>query len=279
MPKEEMCSFCYVERLEMMQRTQYSLYNANYKRDLELVHSKCGISGPTEIPPPLIPVQPEPTPICATGNTYTTSANETCDSIALKESLSSASLYLGNQGIIRDCTSIPANVELCLPLSCQKTYTVNSTDTCTSIEVAKGLRFDSVRSFNPWISFGCMNLQIATATYGHVICLSPQGGEFTERALAPNFRRTSNSRKNSEYTDIIEPPPKNSTIPTGTTRNCGRWHVAKEGDTCTSICVRAPITYDLFLSVNPSLEREDCTAGLVVGSAYCSGPIHEWAES
>lgn len=37
----------------MMQATPYSIYDKTYQSDLEFIHSKCGLSGPTSILPPL----------------------------------------------------------------------------------------------------------------------------------------------------------------------------------------------------------------------------------
>ncbi|KAF4249667.1 hypothetical protein CNMCM8057_007462 [Aspergillus fumigatus] len=53
MPHSELCSYCYVTRYKMMQATPYSIYDKTYQSDLEFIHSKCGLSGPTSILPPL----------------------------------------------------------------------------------------------------------------------------------------------------------------------------------------------------------------------------------
>lgn len=51
MPQTELCSTCYLRKLAMMQASPYSVYNEDYKQQLEYVYTKCGGSGPTAIPP------------------------------------------------------------------------------------------------------------------------------------------------------------------------------------------------------------------------------------
>jgi hypothetical protein len=44
---------------------------------------------------------------------------DTCTSIVVVNSASSAALYIGNQHLICWCSSIKAGLELCLPLLCE----------------------------------------------------------------------------------------------------------------------------------------------------------------
>ena len=41
MLQADICSYCYIERNEMMQRTSYSIYNDRYQSDLEYIHTRC----------------------------------------------------------------------------------------------------------------------------------------------------------------------------------------------------------------------------------------------
>ncbi|KAH7175251.1 hypothetical protein EDB81DRAFT_750807 [Dactylonectria macrodidyma] len=75
---------------------------------------------------------------------YTTTAKDTSDSIALAKSISSAALYLGNT-IIGDYNSIDQGTKLCLPLAYASTWIVKTA---------------------------------SNATFGHVICLTPQNGKY-----------------------------------------------------------------------------------------------------
>jgi hypothetical protein len=181
MPRDQLCHAFYVRRLALMQASQFSIYNADYKAQLEYVYSQCNINGPTAIPPPLVANQPSaPLEIpaqsyCLTGNRYTTKQGDTCDSVATISGVSTAALYMGNQKVLPDCQELAAGLTLCIPLTCT-TYRVKSNDTCLSIEKVLGLEIDAVRGYNAWIKSDCSNLQPGTDFYGKNICVSPQGG-------------------------------------------------------------------------------------------------------
>ncbi|GFF63309.1 pectin lyase-like protein [Aspergillus lentulus] len=273
LPHDQLCSFCFVERLKMMQRSPYLMYDKYFQADLQVVHEKCGLNGPTDMPPSLDAVpELDPNPICVSGNTYTTtSAGETCDSIALKFNVSSAALFMANPAVSVVCGNIAAKLALCLPLPCETTYVLKANDTCTSIELANNYRLGDVRRYNSWVSWDCSNLHKSVGLYGGVLCLGPQGGTYPSTAPIP--RITVSPVGSTGYLQSIVPPPSNVTVANGTTLRCGRWHVAVDGDSCPSICIQESITADLFLEVNPSLSSGlDCTGSLVRGSAYCVGP-------
>jgi hypothetical protein len=73
-------------------------------------------------------------------------------------------------------------------------------------------------------------------------------------------------------------PPDGTSIATGTTETCGKWHVVKEEDTCAGLCPAREINITLFLTANPPLgtEYSDCSAKLSKGKAYCVGPTYDW---
>ncbi|KAL5042121.1 hypothetical protein BDW71DRAFT_217250 [Aspergillus fruticulosus] len=261
MPENEICSYCYVERYRMMQRTPYSAYDDYYKSVLETINKRCGLSGATEIKEiPLDRPQTEK-PKCFSGKTYTTIKGDTCTSIAKANSVSSAALYMGNQDAIRWCSSINADLGLCLPLQCEETYELQPSDTCRSIEFAFELEADDVRKFNPWVSLDCDNIQIA------------RGEHTTNKTGTGTTPVTSDG-----HVYGIVAPPENATLAEGTTTNCGRWHQAAEDESCVTICLQDMITHDLFVQVNPSLDQSDCTASLQVGKTYCTGPTYSWEE-
>ncbi|RLL97668.1 hypothetical protein CFD26_105896 [Aspergillus turcosus] len=274
MPDNEICSYCYVERLQMMQRSPYSAYDEHYKSVLETINKRCGLTGPTEIleVPMDMPVEEEE-PLCLSDMTYTTVNGDTCTSIAVANSVSSAALYIGNQHLIRWCSSIKAGLKLCLPLPCESTYTVQPSDNCTSIEYAFSLKYGDVRRYNPWVSYDCDNIQIASQIYGTNICLSPQGGEHTTDKTGGGATTPSTS---DGHVPNAVPPPANAILANGTTSSCGRWHEATADESCVAICVQNTITHDLFVEVNPSLDPLDCTGSLQVGKTYCTGPTYTW---
>jgi hypothetical protein len=269
-----MCSYCYTTTLQMMQNSSYSTYNDAYKSDYETVQSICSVTGATDIPPSVIVRAADPVPICASGENYTTSAGDTCDSIALASNIASAALFMGNSDIFLNCSSLDEGVELCLPLTCSSTYVLQSNDTCSSIETAQVIGAGKLRNYNSWISTNCSNLQIASEVYGNVLCLAPQAGTYTATAAVPGV--TLAPSQDTGYTKQIIAAPVNSTVANGTTANCGKWHIAASGETCAMICTQEVIPSKLFLAVNPSLSTTDCTSSLVNGTTYCVGPTYGW---
>jgi len=276
MPRAELCHACNVRRIAMMQSTQYSMYNERYKRDLEYIYSQCGIKGPTEIPPPLETVQPVPAPYCLSNKRYTTQTGDTCDSIAKGNSVSAASLYMGNQDVIKDCAKVTAGVSVCMPLTCQ-THSVQAGETCSSIERALGLESGMVQRYNSWIDAGCLNLQTSTDFYGKAICVSPQGGAFVNPTTPPVANPT--PKPVDGYSKAKVAPPEGAVVAQGTTLECGKWHVVAADDSCVKICLTNGIDTMLFHEVNPSLAAGGgCDASLKETTALCTGPTYVWKE-
>jgi hypothetical protein len=177
---KELCSFCNVQWHQMMQKSPYSLYNKNYKSNLEYINSACGLTFPTAIPNLKIFESPhiERSPYCATHLLYTTSAGDTCNSIATQFKVASAAIRAVNWPPI-DCFTIPEGTRLCIPFRC-KTYTLKKGDTCDSIEreldLKPWLRLPAIREYNRWVNEDCSNLHEASdALFGPVICVGPTG--------------------------------------------------------------------------------------------------------
>ncbi|GKT64258.1 lysM domain-containing protein [Colletotrichum tofieldiae] len=135
MPQDELCSYCYGAKLRLMQKSEYSVYDEYYAAMLEYVNKECGVEGDTT--PIKQPTQNNGTQpgTCFSGKTIVTKEGDSCDSIAIANSVSGASLYYINPNL-PDCKSIEAGRELCLPETCA-TYTVKDGDTC--IEAKEGL--------------------------------------------------------------------------------------------------------------------------------------------
>lgn len=273
MPKNELCSECYVNRLKMMQSSPYSIYRTQsfYQGALKRAVDVCSLSDqPVSPQPPVIPVKPPQETWCISGKTYKTADNDTCDSIAEEFSVSSASLFIGNSEI-RDCSSIPTGSKLCLPLQCQ-VYKAIPRATCVDVFAATGIRVSKIQKYNPWISNDCRNLPSASRTYGNVLCLAPVGGFFNGTTNA-----TSTGSYSSEYVQNRLTPPPNTKVANSTTLHCGRWHTAMRTDNCASI-TKQFISSHLFRAVNPSLKGGDCSSKLVEGSSYCTGPMPTWSS-
>lgn len=84
MPSSELCSQCFLGRLQMMQQSAYSIFNifSWYQEALQVVVLRCQYLGATSTKPPPIPVF-TPTPCCISGKTYLTKVGDACDGIAL----------------------------------------------------------------------------------------------------------------------------------------------------------------------------------------------------
>ncbi|RMJ28846.1 hypothetical protein PHISP_00297 [Aspergillus sp. HF37] len=79
-------------------------------------------------------------------------------------------------------------------------------------------------------------------------------------------------------------PPADANIAKGTTKYCGSWHKAADGETCATICMMEGIPFDLFVTVNPSLQpespdQENCISLLSTGVTYCVGPDTHWNDT
>lgn len=281
MPQNELCHACHIDKLAMMQSSPYSVYNEAYKRALEHVYSTCGKTGPTNILPSVVTPPEDRSLDCGTNEWYTvTGAGETCNSIALKQKISSASLFMANQYRLDNCsikTPIPSGTKLCVPSICHRTLTLQSGDTCESLEAnsSNALQRGDVLLYNPWAGYECVNLQAVTPAYGTVICLGPQ---YEQHNASIPIDDTTTPRLNDCYTYDRVDPPKGAVVAKDTTTRCGRWYVATKDSNCVQMAVSSGMMMDLLLKVNPSLgtDASACSTKLIVGNAYCIGPNHDW---
>lgn len=275
MPISELCSPCYLARLRMMQSSQYSIFNVYpwFQTALEYAKSACALSVPTNPQPPLVPVQ-KVTPICVSGIMYTTQIGDTCDSIAIANSVSSASIFSANTGLQKNCTALIPGQDLCIPLKCQ-TYQLQPSDDCYSASIGAGVA--NIALYNTWITSQCDNLHIANATLGTVLCASPAGGTYV-----PGTATNTSSFPGSEltgYGTTPVSPPSDATVAPGSLLECGGWYTVVGNDTCGSITVNAGLTLSLFAIVNPSIDANNCTTSLIVGNTYCVAPLRPSDDS
>jgi hypothetical protein len=111
-----------------------------------------------------------------------------------------ASLYTGNQEKIVDCFSVKAGLKLCLPLTCEDTY---------SLEVP--IDKDSCRK-SCWQFAGYHSRRRSKGC----TCGDPR---LKASSTTPS--------KSNGYSDAWAAPPTNATVAEGTTLNCGRcWQFA-----------------------------------------------------
>ncbi|KAF4495466.1 Glucan 1,3-beta-glucosidase [Fusarium agapanthi] len=231
MPTNELCSDCYVGRLKMMQASPFSYYDRDpfYEDALKKAVKRCSLSNvPTAAKDSPFPSEQSEPAFCLSDVTYTTKAGDTCDSLALKYSVSSAAIFIGNPDIL-NCTDMAKGVSICLPLQC-KTYRLQEDDTCMSVAYFSGLQHEDIRPLNPWVHELCGNLQTATITLGRVICITPPGGEYDH-----DVNTTNSDPAYSEYADKAVPPPSGAALATNTTKGCGRWYTVQEDDDCARV--------------------------------------------
>ena len=274
MPTLELCSTCFLGRLQMMQQSAFSIFSVYtwYQTALLAAVSACSYKGPTSTMPPPIPV-PTSTSWCVSGNHYLTESTDTCNSIALAKGVSSASIFFGNP-VLTNCTNIPAGQELCLPLTCA-TYALQSNDSCISASYSAGVA--DIRKYNSWINSACDNLHIANMTMGSVLCTSPAGGTYvpgtaTNTSVFPGSEITG-------YGTTLVAPPSGVTVAPGSLLSCGGWYTVVAGDTCGNVTLNAGIGLSLFSIANPSVDPDDCTSSLIVGDTYCVAPLRPSADN
>ncbi|KAH6608261.1 LysM domain-containing protein [Trichoderma cornu-damae] len=280
MPETELCSYCYGAKLRLMQTSEYSVYDEDYAAMLDYVN-KDSPTTPVKLPPQNNGTQPG---TCSSGKKIVTKQGDSCDSIALANSVSGASLYYINPNL-PDCKSIEAGVELCLPQTCA-THTVQEGETCVEVGVGAGISWMNLVDWNPMLDARCSNLWNGEPFWGHVICVSPPGGDFEDGGSGNDDGETGNGNSGGEggsgngYSDTIVDPPDGE-IGQGTTKSCGFYVQAQQGVSCAKMIVAASRSspMDLFLQVNPSLgTAAECDSKLKVGVWYCLSPYYYWAN-
>ncbi|KAI3538503.1 hypothetical protein CSPX01_09431 [Colletotrichum filicis] len=284
MPKNELCSFCWVEHYAIPQRSRYSKYDSFIQSQYEYTVTECGTAGVNTTIPETPLIIEDPATYCQTDKWYTTAEGDTCDTIAQSNSVSSATLYFENPDTIFDCFNIEAGSKLCIPPPCTLTWVIQPDDTCASIEYNLTMTavtpvLGNTQKYNRWVDKNCENLHIASAaTFGHVLCMSPPDGAYAGNDTVNGDTTTPTNAPG--YSEEIIDPPAGATVADGTTVYCGSWHVAAVNDTCSTIAFSSGTTITLFLEVNPSLGTEvaGCTEKLVQGNAYCGLPFVVWDE-
>ncbi|RDW90003.1 LysM peptidoglycan-binding domain-containing protein [Aspergillus mulundensis] len=274
-PSADLCSYCYVKKLELMQGDAYSdTYNADWESVYEYVAAACNLTvtdfnATTSAFNASVPTTTADS--CTSGDIYTANEGDTCDSIALAKGVSSATMYYINPGLV-NCSDITAGTTLCLPLTCTNVYSVQTNDSCPSIAVANFITSTQLVNWNTELDAACSNLHSANPDWGSVLCVSPPGGTYTGQAL--------NSTSDSDTPSAVS-PPAGVNVAVGTTLDCGSWFVntAALNYNCSSICLANSIAIHLFTEANPSLNYTTCDADLVTGDAYCVDPLDGWQYS
>ena len=218
---------------------------------------------------------------CVSGKIIVTKEGDSCDSVAVENSISGATLYYINENL-PNCTTIKAGLELCLPLPCT-THIITANDDFIQLAVDSSVWYTDLIAWNLMLDSLCSNFWEGGPFWGHVICIGPPGGDFEDGGSGGSTKpgNIDTGREggsgNGYSEDIVDTPA--GEIGEGTTKSCGVYVQAQEGVGCAKTIVMAnPSTpMDLFLQVNPSLETAaKCDSNLNPGMWYCLTPHYSW---
>ncbi|KAK2042619.1 hypothetical protein LZ31DRAFT_500396 [Colletotrichum somersetense] len=286
MPETQLCSFCFGEKLRLMQSSPYSAYDSLHAERLSYINENCGgVTTPTEPLPPVISPNGTEPESCVTGVKYTVQAGDTCNSIAKAKSISAATLYYINPSLL-DCNNPKTGLELCLPLTCETTYEVEEGDDCVVIGVDQATSWQNIIKWNAGFDDRCSNVWSSASSlpyWGNVICVSAPGG--VPDGSAGNGTEVGNGNvggpggSGDGYADAVVEPPSTGTVAQGTTELCGHYVQVEGGATCSTIIAGDAVPINLFLKANPSLRNaERCSQYLRVGLWYCLLPVRGFDE-
>ena len=271
LPQSDLCSYCNIEQYAMMQADAYTEdYDEDAKASYEYIAKAChlNVDNFNATDSAFNVTGPETTgDVCVSGSTYTTKEGDSCDSIALSEGVSAATLYYINSNIF-DCHKIAAGTELCLPFTCSSLHKVRTGETCLDIAMDASIWKDDLITFNSQLNWNCTNLHDAEPFWGTVLCVSTPGGKYS--SPPPD-----NAHQPIDSESPVD-PPNGIPVADGTTDICSRWLAYGGSLDCTEICLKNKIAINLFTQVNPSLNKKTCNADLVEGKAYCVEPAPGW---
>ncbi|KAH6970281.1 hypothetical protein DER45DRAFT_582383 [Fusarium avenaceum] len=262
LPKSDLCSYCNVEQYRKMQADAYSkAYDEYAQSNYKYVAKACDLN--------VVDFNPTDGAFNVTNpDASSDTSGDSCDSIALSQGLSAATMYYINSNIF-DCNKIAAGTKLCLPLSCTKIYQVQKGDTCLDIAFNSGIMSDQLLSYNSQINWNCTNLHDADPYWGSTLCVSTPGGIYAGQPINNNTASADPQRVD---------PPSGTPVANGTTLECSHWFTYDGTLSCTQICLANNVAINLLTEINPSLSKTTCDKDLLVGNAYCVEPIAGWDQ-
>jgi hypothetical protein len=141
-------------------------------------------------------------------------------------------------------------------------------------------------NWNLMLDARCSNIWNSKVFWGHVICVTPPGGQFEDGGNGNSSNQPGNGQSGGEggdgngYSNTIIDPPKGE-VGKGTTKNCGFYVQAQKELGCAEMIMNASKStpMNLFLQVNPSLRTAaTCDGDLKIGVWYCLSPVNGWDE-
>ncbi|KAK3332585.1 hypothetical protein B0T19DRAFT_439410 [Cercophora scortea] len=213
---------------------------------------------------------------------YTTQANDTCNSIAVSQNVSTFAVY-GSSGLWDQCSSLPTGTKLCLLSQCVN-YQVQQGDTCDGIIAAAGLTVSPSMfvAWNPNINVVCSNL---LGLVGDYICLSRPDGLLTPNITLPSAAVPATA---TAWPTFVPTPTPQLPLAPGTVTGCTSYRNYKDttvydnfyqpkipldtdlANNCYFVAAFYDITFDQLQAWNPSLNGTDtsnCT--FAAGYSYC----------
>ncbi|RDW72346.1 LysM peptidoglycan-binding domain-containing protein [Aspergillus mulundensis] len=283
MPAAQLCSECWVSKLKLMQSSPYSAYDNVYQSQLDYTLASCDLSmSSTEPTEGGVQVPASNSSTCSTEKEYTVQDGDTCDSIALANSVSSGTLYAENSALF-NCSEPKVGLKLCLPAACENVYQVQPTDDCVSVAVSNGISWRELISYNGMLYDDCSNFVGADPSFGTVMCVSPPGGKFDLGVSDSNSTASGVDGQGGSGTgygttqDYLAP---GATLAPNTTTECGNFYTVVSGDTCRLLLAESNTPFDLFVAANPSItSAKSCDSELEVGLTYCLHPLRNFNDT
>ncbi|VDC05352.1 unnamed protein product [Peniophora sp. CBMAI 1063] len=195
---------------------------------------------------------------------YTVKSGDTCAVMETNYGITLDQIRQWNTEIDANCDNIQPGYGYCmsgpaagsgslLPSGgCTDYYTVQSGDTCTVIESAKGITLAQFLSWNPEVNSQCSNIQA-----GLQYCVAGPSTTLTTTATTPTS------------TSAAAAPTGSGTITPG--QGCTKYYTVASGDNCSVIDTKFGITLAQFTKWNPEINSA-CT-NLQLSVQYCvAGP-------
>ena len=229
------CSDCSLGQMQIQLNSPLG-YDAMLAADFQSLASSCGASGYAVASPTAYARNASttasnttstesvsgPAPTCVPPYApYTTQVNDTCNSIAKAQNVSTFSLIYAN-GFDAFCSAMPqVGTQICLPTSC-KVHKWGRYEDCIDVGFSANVTTLQLQSWNSNINAACGNLNALIGTY---VCVSPPGG-FID-IPAPPASATNSDVGLSGTTSVpvaVSAAPTPTNIGTGSNVRCGNWH-------------------------------------------------------
>ncbi|KAK8141579.1 hypothetical protein G3M48_010277, partial [Beauveria asiatica] len=169
-PDKDLCSYCCTTKLQMMQKLPYSACDELYAEMLSVVNKRFNLSNLTKLLLLLMNMTATRPADCSSKQTYSTTAGDTCDSIALAKLVSAASLYYLSPSML-NCSSVPAGLQLCLLDKCETHMVKNKDEDYVAIGVDHDTSWTNIVQWNLALNSDCCNVYPTEPPFwGHVVC-------------------------------------------------------------------------------------------------------------